>query len=281
MSYQPQPPMPPTGVPQPMYTPAVAPYVAPAPAGKGGKGAMIAGFGLIVLGLIGGAALIVLSSSNKEETVKKFARAPVGCTTTLDFTSTGEFTVYLETKGSVADVEGDCASDGTSYDRADDSAPEVVLQLVDPSNNEVAMADGDGSSYSAGSYAGTAIHTVNIANAGAYQLTVSSADSDFAISVGGDPEGKSSQLKMGGIVVLAAGIVLGVLVLMLGRRRGGSQPSTPAWQPAPQWPQQATVPGYQSAPQPGYGGAPPQWQPAQPPAPPAPAAGQGWDAPHQ
>lgn len=277
MSYQPQPPMPPTGVPQPMYTPAAA----PAPSAKGGKGAMVVGFGLIVLGLIGGAALIVLSGTNKEETVKKFARAPVGCTTTLDFTSTGEFTVYLETKGSVADVDGDCASDGTSYDRSNDSAPQVVLKLVDPSDTEVALADGDGTSYSAGSYAGTAIHTVNIAAAGSYQLTVSSPESDFAIAVGGDPEGKSSQLKMGGIVALAAGVVLGVLVLLLGRRGGGSQPSTPAWQPAPQWPQQATVPGYQPAPQPGYGAAPPQWQPAQPPAPPAPPAGQGWEAPHQ
>jgi hypothetical protein len=260
-----------------MYTPAAA----PAPSAKGGKGAMVVGFGLIVLGLIGGAALIVLSGTNKEETVKKFARAPVGCTTTLDFTSTGEFTVYLETKGSVADVDGDCASDGTSYDRSNDSAPQVVLKLVDPSDTEVALADGDGTSYSAGSYAGTAIHTVNIAAAGSYQLTVSSPESDFAIAVGGDPEGKSSQLKMGGIVALAAGVVLGVLVLLLGRRGGGSQPSTPAWQPAPQWPQQATVPGYQPAPQPGYGAAPPQWQPAQPPAPPAPPAGQGWEAPHQ
>ncbi len=278
MSYQPQPPMPPTGVPQPMYAAAPAAVSGPSPSRSGGKGAKIVGFGLIVLGLIGGAALIVLSGTNSEETVKKFARAPVGCTTTLDFSSTGEFTVYLETRGSVSEVEGDCAFDGVSYDRGDDSAPQVSLTLVDSAGAEVAFVEEQGASYSSGGYTGTAIRSVNIATAGSYQLTVSSPDSDFAIAVGGDPDGNSSQLQLGGIVALAAGVVLGVLVLLLGRR-GGSQPTGPAWQPAQQqWPQQATVPGYQPAPQPGYGGAPPQWQPAQPP-PPAPPPGQGWGAP--
>ena len=37
-----------------------------------------------------------------------FARAPVGCETTLDFDRSGEFVLYIETTGQVDGIGGDC-----------------------------------------------------------------------------------------------------------------------------------------------------------------------------
>ena len=278
MSYQPQPmqPMP----------PQMGQYAQPG-ASKG-KGLKVLGIVLLVAGLAGGAALIVLGVANKEATVKAFARAPVGCTTTLEFDTTGEFTLFVETKGSVPDVDGDCANDGVAYERGADGAPDVALQLTDADEAAVSLGDADGPSYSAGEYAGVGVHTVTIDKPGSYLLTVTSADTDFAIAVGGDPEGDSALMMVGGVAAIAAGVVLGLLLILLGGRRGRAQPAAVAWQPAPQWPQQPTVPGYQvpgyqvpGYQAPGYQ-TPQQWPPAAPPqAPPAPPPGQGWGAPQQ
>lgn len=60
------------------YGAAPNPYAAPpvaAPAAKKGKGLVLAGIGLAVVGLGTGVALIAMSGSAREETVKKFARA--------------------------------------------------------------------------------------------------------------------------------------------------------------------------------------------------------------
>ena len=208
MSYQPQPQPQPQQQPQPgmaSWSPGPQPGM-PVAAPKG-KGSLVAGVALIVLGLAVGGALIVMSGSNKEETVKKFARAPVGCTTTLEFEKSATFTLYVETKGSVQDVGGDCAGNGASYDRGQDDLPSVSLVLVDENDNEIELAGADESSYSVGDYAGEAWRTVTIDDPGVYRLTVSSDDTDFAISVGGDPDGDSGTLMIGGVAALVVGVL--------------------------------------------------------------------------
>lgn len=264
----------------PMMPQAYAP-VAPVQPPKG-KGALFGGIALIVLGVGAGAALIVMSGSNEEETVKKFARAPAGCTTTLEFEKAATFTLYLETKGSTDDVGGDCEGDGTAYDRSDEGLPDVSLSLVDENGTEVTLDDADGSSYSSGDFAGTAYQQVRIEQPGTYRLTVTSDESNFAIAVGGDAKGDSEMMMIGGIAAAAGGVLLGGLVLLLGRRKKTAPPQAPMWQQIPQggWPTQPTVPGYQPPPAPGYAPAP-QYQPAPPAAPPTPPAGPGWGAPQQ
>ena len=274
MSYQPQQPI--GSIPFGM--PPVPPIAAP----KKGKGGTIAGLALIVVGLGAGGALIVMSGSNKDETVKKFARAPVGCTTSLQFDKSSDFTLYLETKGKVEDVGGDCTANGSSYDSGNDASPEATLTLVDENDSEVTLDDADGPSYDSGGFAGRGIKRVHIDTAGSYRLTVASDTEGFAIAIGGDPAGDSGTMKTAGIGAAAAGVVLGGLVLLIGRRKGGANVAPSAgWQPAAPtggWPPQPTVPGYQPAPV-----APPTHTPppAPPVAPPAPPAGPGWGAPHQ
>lgn len=261
------------------YQPPVAMPPAPAPPTRTGR--KVVGLLFIVGGLVAAGVLVVLGLANSEETVKKFARAPAGCTTTLEFDETGEYTVYLETEGHIDDVEGDCSADGTSYSRADDDLPQVTLTLADQSGDEVALQTTTGPSYSKGGFSGTGIRSVTIDTTGTYTLTVASDNSDFAIAVGGDPKGDTTILLLAAVGAAAVGLIVGLLLLLLGRN---GTPPAPVWQPAPQWPQQPTVPGYQPT-VPGYTPTPQYPQAPQPPhaptAPPAPPQGPSWGAPQQ
>ncbi len=265
-----------------------------APTPKSGRGALFAGLALVIIGLGAGATLFALSGSTEESTVKKFARAPVGCTTTLQFDKRTTFTLYVETKGSVSDAGGDCAANGSSYDRGDDDLPKVSLSLVDSDDQPVDLTAATAPKYSAGAFKGQALQAVKIDDPGTYRLTVTSDDTDFAIAIGGAPDADSSTMKTAGIGAAVAGVVLGGLLILLGRRKKGGpvapaaagntwqpqQPTGPGYQPPPSYaPQQ---PGYQ---QPTYQQPPTAPQPTyqQPPTvpPPAPPAEPDWGAPHR
>src|SRR5215213_1892332 len=85
------------------------------------KGLLIAGIVVLIGGLGGGLAALLMSGSAADDAVESLARAPVGCTTRLDFDKSGTFTVYVETKGTVSVSRGDCPANGDDYERdADD-----------------------------------------------------------------------------------------------------------------------------------------------------------------
>ncbi len=274
------------------------PQSAPAPAASPGKPLKMAGIGLAVAGVVIGGAMFVLSGSTEEETVKKFARAPAGCTTTLEFDKTSAFTLYIETKGSVSDVGGDCGANGTSYERGDDDLPAVTLTLVDEADQPISLSATSGPSYDVGGFAGQGTQRVQISAPGTYRLTVDSADTDFAIAIGGAPDADSSSMQSTGIIIAVAGLLLGGLLFLLGSRKGRPTPAAAApgqWQQGPGYqqgyPPQGTVPGYQPQqpaytppPQPTYQQPPqPTYQQPQPPQQPPqqPPPGQGWGAPQQ
>lgn len=288
------PPPPPPTVPQYAYAAAqVAPISAstPAPAQRR-KGLMWTGIAIAVLGIGAGVALIALSGAAKEETIKKFARAPVGCTTTLEFDKSATFTLYIETKGTIASVDGDCEAGGTSYERGDDDLPRVSLTLLNSADEESALSPAAqvDTSYAAGDFAGQAYQTVDITEPGTYRLTVTSDDTDFAIAIGGDPEADAEAMTLAGGGAFLVGLLVGGLLIVLGLRKKKTPPSAPTgaqtpWQPTPAgvpgWQPQTTVPGaYPTA-------APAPYQPAPSPpvtptAPPVPGpTGPGWGAPQQ
>lgn len=293
MSYQPQPPqgaaptppalappvaqpgLPPPGAPQyggAAPYPPVAPQSPPTKPTKGGRGLTVSGIIVLAAGVLVGIALIGLGAANEEATVEQFARAPVGCTTTLEFTETGTFTLYVETEGRVGEVEGDCAAQGALYSRSDDDLPQVSLTLTSADGTALALRDVNGPSYSTDDYTGAAHSAVTINETGSYSLSVVSNDSDFAIAVGRDPQGDASALLVSGVAVAVVGVVLGVVLLLLGRsRRRPPPPAAPSY--FGQWPQQPTVPGYQPQVAVGYPplpapppSAPPSAPPGQPPA---------------
>lgn len=281
--------------------PAAAAAPPSAPAGTR-RGVLFTGIGVAVVGLAAGAVLYGLSGSTKEATVEKFARAPAGCTTTLQFDKSAVFTLYVETKGSVSDPGGDCAANGGTYEHADDDLPRVTLTLVDDADAVQTLTAVSGPRYDVGGYRGQATQQVRIAAAGTYRLTVTSDSTDFAIAIGGKPDADSATMRMGGLGLAGLGVLLGGLLVVLGLRKKAPATVAPAtgWPTAPSgvpgaMPQYgavpgaytpgASVPGYQP-PQPGAPGYPPQapampgvqppYQPSVPGYQPSPPAEPGW-----
>ena len=207
-----------------------------------GRGLTIAGIALFLLGLGAGAALFVMSGKTEEDTVKKFARAPAGCTTTLEFDRADTFEIYLETSGVLDTVSGDCAASGAPYKHADNDPPRVSLSFVDANNAEVSLTPGTGATYDVGGFKGQAVQQVTIPASGTYQLTVTSDANDFVIAVGGESDADSAKLRLAAIVAAIAGVVMGFVLLIAGGRAKRSAP-TPA-PAAGTWPSATPGPGW-------------------------------------
>lgn len=212
---------------------------------SGGRGLTVAGVVVFIAGLAAGAALFFLAGSTEEETVKKFARAPAGCTTTLQFDRADTFEVYVETSGVLDNVGGDCAANGSAYSHADDDLPRATLSFLDANGAEVSLTPGTGDSYDVGDFKGRAVQQVAIPASGTYQLTVTSEANDFVIAIGGKPDADAEKLKLGAIGAAIAGVVMGFVLLIAGHRakRSAPAPAQGTWPPA------APGPGW-GAPQP-------------------------------
>lgn len=273
----------------------------------GGRRAGLIGVGALLLasGLVTGIVLFLASSSNYDEGVRNLARAPIGCTTSLEFDEAGTYTIYVETRGTIGDLRGDCPNADAEFDLGDSDVPEVDIVLVDGRGDEIDLDDDDSKDYDAAGFAGQSVSSVEISDAGDYEITATSDENELAIAIGRNPKDTAGSMKSMAILALALGVVLGGLCLVLGMRRRpapgvGAPPNTqmagplpmggpvagptgagpnPSQPPAYQPPQPA--PPYQppAAPQlPPMPPAPPM--PPKPPAPPAPpAGGPSWPAP--
>ena len=269
---------------------------------KGPRRKGLLGLGILLLlgGVGAGAGLYVTSTSRYESAVKNLQRAPVGCDTQFTFTGTGTFLFYTEIKGKVGKVHGDCANADATYDHRSGSQPRATLTLVDDNGDEVKLDRTASASYDAGGFVGTAIRSLTIVKPGAYVLSVASDDSDFAIAVGRNPKSDADKIRKIALGAAAAGLVLGLLLIVLGlRRRPAPAPSSifassfaPSGAPASGYPPAPNPGGFAtpgSQPQ-GYPtGAPPflpapQPQPPQsqpPQSQPPPAQPGSWGAPQQ
>jgi len=190
------------------------------PPRKGGRRTPLLIIGLIVLvaGIGTGVALWIASGSQYDEAVKNLQRAPVGCDTEFNFTGTGTFIFYTETKGQLGDMHGDCPNANTDYDHGDDTRVRAQLTLVDKDGEEVDLDRSSGASYDTAGYVGSEVRTLTIDEPGEYTLTVESDDDDFAIAVGRNPKDYADTLKTIAIIVAAVGVVLGGLLILLGTR---------------------------------------------------------------
>lgn len=272
-------------------------YQMQTPPAKGSrrKGLLLLGVLLLLAGLGAGAALYVTSGTQYEDAVKNLQRAPVGCDTEFNFSGTGTFIFYAESKGKIGDLRGDCENTGTDYDHGDGRI-RADLTLTDSNGDPVDLARAEGASYDKGGFVGSEIRSLDITEPGRYTLSVQSDDSDFAIAVGRNPKKDAESMQKIAIIAAAAGVVLGGLLIILGLRRkaapagasgigqpGAFQPG--AFQPGgfppagqPNW-----TPGAPPTAPPGFGQPVPQpyqqpYPPQPPQAPPAPPPGQ-WGSP--
>src|SRR4051794_40207165 len=123
----------------------------------------------LVVGLVGAIALWVAADARLDAAVDGLARGPVGCDTVLDFDETGEYVVFIETKGSIGDSRGDCNAD-TTVDWTGDQLPSATVTLSDPDGDELDITQDDGIDYDTGGSKGSSIGTVTIAQAGDHLL---------------------------------------------------------------------------------------------------------------
>jgi hypothetical protein len=199
---------------------------------------------LLVVLLVTAAALWVASGDRRADNVAGFARAPVGCDTTLDFESTGTFVLYVETSGEVDDLAGACDAQ-LRYDRDADDVPRVELTLLDPDGDDIELGDATEAGYDVDGFVGSAVHEVQIDTPGDHVLTVAPTGGDaFAVAVGRSPDQGVALLRWAAVAAAISGLVLGGLFLVLGTRRP-PETTTPVapWTPDERgWP--SSPPGF-------------------------------------
>lgn len=208
---------------------------------------LVVGVVLVVV-LVGVAvALWFASGQRRADNVAGFARAPVGCDTTLDFEVTGTFVLYVETSGEFDQLAGACGAE-PRYDRDIADLPVVDVTLVD-SNGDVIdlddLGDADQVSYDVDGFVGSAARTVEIDTPGDHVLAIAPTEgAPFAVAVGRSPDDGVALLRWGAVAAAIVGLVLGGLFLVLGSRRSPA-PIGPAdaWTPDGRaWP--SSPPGF-------------------------------------
>jgi hypothetical protein len=233
-------------------------------------------FGVIafLVGLVAAIVLWVVSTQRYDNAVADLAPAPVGCDTTLVFDRTGTYTFFVETKGHVGEIDGDCDTDARDYDFDGDRTPRVDLTLVNDRGDEIDLDRASGPSYDRDGAQGSGVRTADIDTTGAYVLRVDSEVDDVMIRVGRDPSSGVVPMRVGAAALLVAGLVLGGIGLARGRRRPAelyAGAETYSWPAAGQPLTPPTAPPYANPPiPPPYAGPPTAFPP-----PAAPRPGRG------
>jgi hypothetical protein len=195
-----------------------------------GRGAAAAfGFILLFTGLIGGGVLLVLSLNRHDKAIENFARAGVGCTTSLEFSKSGTFYVYAETEGTFDPEEIGCEPQAT---------PGQAFAIEFDGPAPVSPRPDSSISYDTDDFTGTSKASFEITEPGTYELVVRGDSLETWAAVGRDPSDKVDEMRRGAILVAAIGVVLGGLLLALAGRRSKraatpSIPEGPGWGPRP------------------------------------------------
>jgi hypothetical protein len=219
------------------------------------------GIVLLVAGVVAGVALWLAAGRRYDDAISRLAPAPIGCDTTLTFDRTGTYTFFVETKGQVGEIDGDCESTARDYDVA--SVPRVTLALVDSDGQHLDLARTDGPTYDRAGRRGEGIRSARIDRTGTYVLTAAATSTEAMIRVGRDPARGVAAMRAGAVTVLLAGVIAGVLLIVFGR---------PRREPAPVRPHVATWPtGLPVRPPLGPPTANPPIPPPYAPRPPSPA----------
>jgi hypothetical protein len=271
---------------------------------------------LILIGVVGGIALIALGAKSLSDTVNGYQRVDARRGGVVTFDKAGRYSAYYEENGI----------------RRRSDIPQIQIVLSGPGGRQTLTAQADGSTstehYSFGDHEGVRVTRFTISTPGRYQVNVVGAGEPSA----GQPVeiafGRGSITK--GILSVAGGILGGGLIVFIGlilliatavrrgryRKRmaqggyggyGGGYPGGPGgWPPAgpgapPAWPAPAGAqggpPGWApptSPPEPSAWPPPTEPSPAPPPSAPPPSApppsapppppgseGAGWGSPNQ
>jgi len=160
-----------------------------------------------VSGLVAAALLWTAAAYRPGQAVDGFGRAAVGCTTTLEFIDVGTFYVFEET------------SDTTSAGcvPAPTADAEFSLALLDD-GRPLALRSDDSLRYDTDGRVGRSVARVEIMSPGRYDLVVGGPDVSVVAAVGRDPLDDVDGLRRIGVVVGVAGLLVGLLSVLVVRR---------------------------------------------------------------
>lgn len=233
--------------------------------------------GLGAIFIVGGLVAAVLlwngATQRRTSAIENFARAPIGCDTTLDFIEPGEYLLFVETTGNLDDVRGDCDVEG-AFENADQDAPDVDITIVDPDGNDVDLDRSSGDvDYDVAGFIGSAQFSIDIEATDDHVLRAESdVDEVFVVAVGRDPSNGVAPLRAGAIAAGLVGLIVGLAFVLLGARRSSATVAADSWSPGVAEQPGGFVPGGvppQGPPVYGQPAGPPQYV-QQPPAPPQP-----------
>ncbi|MGA9276444.1 hypothetical protein, partial [Ilumatobacter sp.] len=193
---------------------------------------IVLGVLLIVAGALAAVVLWGLGSARLSDDVAGFARAPVGCDTTLDFAESGEYLVFVESAGTLDGIRGDCDVVG-DYD-AGTQPLDPVITVVDADGEAVALEPaGTGLDYDEDGFVGTATFSIDIADATSHVIRVESPGDDlFVVAIGPDPTEGVAVLRVGGLAAGLVGILLGLAAVLFGSRPSRRAAVSQVWSPA-------------------------------------------------
>jgi hypothetical protein len=180
---------------------------------------LLVGLGALVVSVVATAVLLVVAQRRYDDAVRGLARAPVGCDTTLEFTSTGTFDVFIETEGSIDQLVGGCEAP-SSYLRTTERPPRVEIVMVGPTGDLLALDPTTRSAYEAEGFLGVAHRAVEVATTGNHLIRVSSPDTDFVVAVGRHPDDAALPAERGAVAVAVLGGLLAVSMLVWGALAG-------------------------------------------------------------
>jgi hypothetical protein len=218
-----------------------------------GRALGILGIVLVVGGIVGGVALYYMSERRYDDAVDELVRAPVGCDTTLDFSETGTFVVYVETEGEVDEIRGDCDAP-TSYSRSGELPQPEVLLFARGADEGRPPLDQDDLTYENDDFSGTSIGRFEIDETGSYVVRVTDAAfaadplaADYSVTVGRDPDDVAMPLVLAAVGVLVGGVLVGLVLLIVSAsraRRARAKAAAEAqslWTPVPPRPPDAVT----------------------------------------
>lgn len=182
------------------------------------------GLAAVIMGLVGAVILFVLGQQRATDAVERLARAPVGCDTTLEFSGTGSFVVYVETRGRVDQLDGGCEAP-TTYDRRTATTPDATIELTGPDGDQVAIDSSEAAGYDTDQFTGEPVGEVRIETSGRHLVRVTSDDDDFVVAIGRDPTSADTPFTVAAALVGLAGLISAATMLAIARARRRIEPS--------------------------------------------------------
>lgn len=189
-------------------------------------GALLAG-----LGVLGGVTCAGLMVKRMGDAAEALARAPIGCTTTLDVSDPGTFNVYLETRSQLAEVPGGCPARTGIIQHGPQPVLAPQIRLVDPSGGSVVVRSASKLSYDVGRYRGELLGVARLDVPGEYQLVVDGNDPTLVVAVGArsrDPLRAGAALLIAMLALFAVAVV-GVVVFVVGLRNRSKRLAQSPW----------------------------------------------------